>query len=330
MTKPFSVIQGGLGAAGPGAWRAELRHPLSLSDAETAAWRGLMGRTLEPSVYAEPDFVLTMAQHLADGRTLALLLVWQGEATLRGVLPLRLPSGLGLPGQACLWRLPLSGRAEAVIDRDHAPAVLRAALEHLAGSRLRVTDLRLPDLRPDGPLAIALGAVAGATGRRLTVAAQPAPRPDARPPLARAEGRTSLERVREPRQVRDAIEQFLVLDARQGRDSLIADPARATAFRVAVRRFARRRQACVDLVRRDGTVVAAAIHLASGPCDAVWRQAGLCLSETGAPPHEAGRVEAIVAVEARSPAARRGPGGSALKHRAGTLLRRLARTGRRA
>ncbi|PIK70985.1 hypothetical protein CS379_21750, partial [Methylobacterium frigidaeris] len=110
-------------------------------------------------------------------------------------------------------------------------------------------------------------------------------------------GRTSLERVRDPVRLRDAVEHFLVLDARRGPDSLLADPATATAFRVVTRRFARRRQAWVDLVRRDGEVVAAAVHLATGRHDTIWRQAGLCLAQ-GPAPAPAPRIEAVVTVEA--------------------------------
>jgi hypothetical protein len=284
MSTPFTLIQGGL--TGAATLRAELRHPSSLRDPEVEAWRSLMGRALEPSVYADPDFTLTMAQHLADGQTLALLLVWQDglrAPILRGVLPLRLPTRQGLAGRAQLWRLPLAGSAEAAVDADHAAAVLRTALDHLRQSRLRLVDLLWPDLRPDAALAVVLGEVAGSTGRRLAVVAQASAPAPALAPMTLPEGRTSLERVRDPVRLRDAVEHFLVLDARRGPGSLLGDPATATAFRVVTRRFARRRQACVDLVRRDGDVVAAAVHLATGRHDTIWRQAGLCLAEAPVP-----------------------------------------------
>ncbi|TGD96963.1 hypothetical protein [Methylobacterium nonmethylotrophicum] len=317
MSTPFTLIQGGLAAAM--SLRAELRHPSSLREPEVEAWRSLMARAVEPSVYADPDFTLTMAQHLADGQTLALLLVWQDglrAPTLRGVLPLRLPARQGLAGQAQVWRLPLAGTAEAAVDAGHAVAVLRTALDHLRQSRLRLVDLHWPDLRPDAPLAVALGEVAGSTGRRLAIGAQGPAGPPAPVPPPLPAGRTSLERVRDPVRLRDAVEHFLILDARRGPGSLLGDPAAATAFRVVTRRFAHRRQACVDLVRRDGEVVAAAIHLATGRHDTIWRQAGLRLAGEPAAPTSAGRVEAVVTVEAE--AVTRTP-------RAPTRLRRLLR-----
>ncbi|KMO21865.1 hypothetical protein [Methylobacterium platani] len=317
MSTPFTLIEGGK----PGAvrLRAELRHPSSLRETEVEAWRSLMGRALEPSVYADPDFTLTMAQHLADGQTLALLLVWQdGLRTpiLRGLLPLRLPARQGLAGRAQLWRLPLAGTAEAAIDADQAGAVLRAALDHLRQSSLRLVDLHWPDLRPDSGLAVALGEAAGSTGRRLAVTEQAALPASAPAPLTLPSGRTSLERVREPARLRDAVEHFLVLDARRGPGSLLADPAAATAFRVVTRRFAHRRQACVDLVRRDGEVVAAAVHLATGRHDTIWRQAGLGLAQAPAVAPEPARVEALVTV---------GPAGAARPARERTVLQRLWR-----
>lgn len=298
MNTSFTLIQGGLTGAVP--LRAELRHPASLREPEVEAWRSLMARALEPSVYADPDFALTMAQHLADGETLAVLLVWQDGARapiLRGALPLRLPARQALAGRARLWRLPLAGTAEAAIDADHASAVLRTALDHLRGSPLRLVDLLWPDLRPDSALAVALGAAAGGTGRHLALAEQAAAPEVAPAPLTLPAGRTSLERVRDTARLRDAVEHFLVLDARRGADSLLADPATATAFRVVTRRFAHRGQACVDLVRRDGEVVAAAIHLATGRHDTIWRQAGLCLAQVPSQAPAPARVEAVVTVE---------------------------------
>ncbi len=195
------------------------------------------------------------------------------------MLPLQLPARQGLAGRARLWRLPLAGTAEAAIDAGHAAAVLRTALDHLRGSPLRLVDLHWPDLRPDSGLAVALGEAAGSTGRLLAVVDQEemtAPDPA---PLTLPAGRTSLERVRDPVRLRDAVEHFLVLDARRGPGSLLADPTTATAFRVVTRRFAHRGQACVDLVRRDGEVVAAAVHLATGGTtrsgarpDSAWRK----------------------------------------------------------
>ncbi|RVU16418.1 hypothetical protein [Methylobacterium oryzihabitans] len=295
MTTTFSVIQGGAGAAARGGWRAELRRPRDLDDATVAAWRDLVPRSVEPSAFAEPDFVLTMAQHLGDGAEIAMLLVWRpgrDGPVLAGVLPLHLAGALGRVAR--LWPVPLADGAAPVLDAAHAAAALRTALDHLDASPLRVAGLAVPDLETGGALAAALGEAAAQGGRRLSLRRQHAATVAAEPNLALPRGRTSLERVRDPHRIRDAVEHFLVLEARRPADCLLDAPDAMTAFRVVTRLFAARRQCCVDLVRRDGVVVAAAVHLGSEGHDRVWRQAGLALA-TAAPARRE-TVEATVAV----------------------------------
>ncbi|WP_298951773.1 hypothetical protein [uncultured Methylobacterium sp.] len=298
MTKTFSVIQGGADTAAREGWRAELRRPRDLDDATVAAWSGLVPRSIEPSVFAEPDFVLTMAQHLGDGAEIAMLLVWRAGRdgpVLAGVLPLHLAGAFGRVAR--LWPVPLAGGAAPVIEAEHAAAVLRTALDHLDASPLRVAGLAFPDLEPGGRLAAALGEAAGRAGRRLSLRRQHAAATAAEPNLALPRGRTSLERIRDPHRIRDAVEHFLVLEARRPAECLLDAPDAMTAFRVVTRLFAARRRCCVDLVRREGVVVAAAVHLGSEGNDRVWRQAGLALA-TDAPPRRE-TVEATVAVMRR-------------------------------
>ncbi|MEH3144770.1 MAG: hypothetical protein PGN34_05375 [Methylobacterium frigidaeris] len=291
----FSVIQGRASGAGRTGWRAELRRPGDLDDGIVGAWRDLLSRALEPSVFAEPDFVLTMARHLPDGAGLAILLVWRTETggpVLAAVLPLHVGGAFGRTAR--LWRVPLAGVATPVVEAAHAVAALRTALDHLEASPVRITGLSLPDLVADGTLAAALGEAAGQEGRRLALRRRGGATAAAEPFLALPRGRTSLERVRDPHRIRDAVEHFLVLEARRPADCLLDAPDALTAFRVVTRLFAARRQCCVDLVRRDGIVVAAAVHLGSAERDQVWRQAGLALAS--APPPRRATVEATVAV----------------------------------
>ncbi|ACA14802.1 hypothetical protein M446_0230 [Methylobacterium sp. 4-46] len=304
-TTPFSVIQGGIREEG--RWSAELRHPASLREAEIAAWRALLPRALSPGFAGDPDFVLTLAQHLAEGRRLALLLVWQhgdGMPVLRGVLPLQLPAGLRPGRTAQLWVLPLAEGAAPVVDARETAAILRAALDHLAGAGSRVGTLRLPGLLPAGRLIAALREVAAASGRPLTVASRPAPGPAAEPLPTLPRGRTSLERVRAPRQLRDAVEHFLVLEGARPGPNLLHDADAATALRVVTRRFAQRRACGVDLVRRDGAVVAAAIRLGPAGQDRIWREAGCAL----APARERPGVMLLDAAVSVAPARRAADG----------------------
>ncbi|MFE1600611.1 hypothetical protein [Methylobacterium sp. ID0610] len=309
---PFSVIQGGLQAEG--RWTAELRHPSSLREEEIAAWRDLLPRALGRSVFAEPDFVLTMAQHCADGRRLAVLLVRRnaadGTPVLHGVFPLHLPGGLRPGRTAALWSVPFAGAPEPVIDAGQAPGVLRAALDHLVVCGLRIDALRMAGLAPAGPLTDALRDVVAGTGRRLTIRPRAAAGPGPKPLPALPRARTSLERVRALRPVRDAVEHFLVLEAARATGSLLDDAAAVTALRVVTRRFAARRQCGVDLVRRDGEVIAAAIRLGPAGEDRIWREAGHALSAQSGPAPAILTLEAVIGLRpargaAEPPRARR-------------------------
>ncbi|WP_407527071.1 hypothetical protein [Methylobacterium oryzisoli] len=292
----FSVIQGGAPDQEPGRWTTEIVRPSEIGEADIAGWRALLARAAEASVLADPDVLLTLAQHCARGQLLRLLLVRQGSEggrILRGVLPLRVPGGLWPRGATHPWSLPLIGTCAPVIEAARAGAVLRAVLDDLAADDRRIETLRLAGLAPAGPLAAALAEAAAGAGRRLSLrpredrSAPPRLSPD---PLPRAP--TSLERVREPHHVRDAVERFLALDASGPGACLLDDPPVATAFRVVVRRFAHRREACIDLVRRDGAVIAAAIHLGPPGRDRVWRRAGLSLAGAQSPPQPGLTLEA--------------------------------------
>ena len=83
----------------------------------------------------------------------------------------------------------------------------------------------------------------------------------------------TVEHVRDPGLIRDAVEHFLALDARTARRPIIADPTEATMVRVVSRLFARRRQINVELARRGDTLVAGTLHLGSGAGTVAWRHA---------------------------------------------------------
>jgi hypothetical protein len=84
-----------------------------------------------------------------------------------------------------------------------------------------------------------------------------------------------IERISEPGQIRDAVEAFLLLDARASRKPIVADPSEAAMVRVVTRLFARRRQVSVDLAHHRGEIVSGALQLGSGNGSVTWRQAAL-------------------------------------------------------
>ncbi len=276
----------------PASWSVERRAPCDLTEAELAAWRALARRGLEPSVLADPDFVLPAAQHLAGPREAFLLLAWETPAgrapTLRGVLPMLRPTGL-LAGLASPRR-PLALRSAPLVDAARAEAALGALLADLTTGSRALRHLDLADVVPGGRLDAALRGAARRLG--LPVGTPPSLRVPASD--AAADG-AEVALMREPSAVREGVEAFLALEAglarggRSGRACLLDDPAGATAFRVVARRFARRRLCRVALARHGGALVGAAVSLRLGGREIVWRRAG-AITEGGAGPGEGMRV----------------------------------------
>jgi Acetyltransferase (GNAT) domain len=85
-------------------------------------------------------------------------------------------------------------------------------------------------------------------------------------------GEVRIERAREPRSVRDAVEEFLALEASgSGRAALIQDVGAATFVRTMTRDLARSRRCRVDVMRVGGRPVAAAITLKGARIARLWR-----------------------------------------------------------
>jgi len=275
----------------------ELRSPAEMEDV-LEPWRALAARALEPALSAEPDLLLPALQHLAGGRQASLMLVWRVSGTarvLRGVLPLA-SRRLGLGSREVLLWGPGPGWLGApLIDREDPEATIEAALRGLC-ARGGCAGLTLPLLAEEGPIARRLAEVAARSGRRLdrfacdrTVWIAPPEGPDSDEP-ARSGARPSagprleLEQARAGREIRDAVETFLVLDSMAAnaarRASLVQDPGVATFVRTATRQFARSRRCRVDTLRSAGAPAASAITFETG--DAVWLWASAVLPEAEA------------------------------------------------
>lgn len=247
------------------------------------AWRGLVARAIEPSVFAEPGFLLPAFQHLPEGRHVAVVCVWQGEpqdGALRGLLPTTTPR-FADPGRiARVWRPPFSFALPALIDGTCLEPALDAALAELG--RQGVERVLFPRVPLQGPFAAALRTVSQRTGRRLERVepgdrraglgqASPPAEPDRLRENLSAFGEVRIDRMREPRPVRDAVEEFLVLEASaRGSAALIQDVGTATFVRTMTREMARTRRCRVDILRVGGKPAAAAIVLKGPGCVWLW------------------------------------------------------------
>jgi len=264
VERRFTVITGGAGAASDGgSWQVDLCRPGEVAPEAVAAWRALLTRTgAADPVFQDPDYLLAAARHRSDGRTVTVALAWAGEGArrvLHGAVPLTVPHPVWGKGRFTVWQ-PHGHAAAPVLDPRFAEAVRGALVERLETLR-RGASLDLAPVH-GGPGAPALRPVAEAvripTRHILAVGGA---------------GAAVDERITEPDRIRDAVEEFLGLDAAHAAAPIIGDASEAALVRVVTRLFAQRRQCAVDLTRRNGRLVAAGLILGAGPRAVVWRRA---------------------------------------------------------
>ncbi|WP_419953084.1 hypothetical protein [Methylobacterium sp.] len=279
MKQGLSIIEGGLlieaGSIGadhePAEWHIDLRRPNLVEPIEAEAWRALLTRIRWPEpIYADPDYLLTAAVHQSGGRDLVFAFAWSGSgerARLRGVIPLAMPHGLWGNGRVQAWYPPGPVLAPTIEPGflDEVEAALRAAIKAV---HPRSTLIMVPSPAAPAP-------------KQAALLAQPVPA-EVVPARDRVSIRlvgpwvrdgVEIERITEPRSIRDAVEAYLSFDAQVSGNPIVADPSASSMVRVVTRRFAQRRQTSVDFARKDGVIVAAALRLGAGPGSIVWRQA---------------------------------------------------------
>jgi hypothetical protein len=289
MRARFTVIEGGAGGqsaveaetpGGEASWRIDLHRPAALSEAEIAAWRALLTRLRVADPFrADPDYLLTSAQHQARSVDLVFAFAWTvvgDREHLQAVMPLALPHRLWGKGIAEIWHPPGLTIAPS-IDPAHGEEVREALLHHLRGTQqVRSIALDPPPRRPS------LFERTIAPVRRAAV--PPGSVVGVRPFDALRSPPLETERIADPERIRDAVEIYLSLDARTSPSPIVNDPSEAAMVRVVMRRFAQRRLASVDVMRRDGTAIAARLRLGIGPQALIWRAVD---SESGHPRSEA-------------------------------------------
>ncbi len=291
-------------AAAPGAdYVVEIRTAADMGP-ELAAWRDLARRAVEANVFAEPELVLAGIQHLPEGRGVMLLLVWEGAAStldggvLQGVFPVVMPR-LGAARQVRIW-CPVSGSPGIPLVDQKAPAeVIEAALAYLAVHFPRFTGLAFSHVPTDGTFASALRSVATRTRRELQPSAthrrhvlvkasegkgEPVRRRivnDLRAGRQRMSllGDVEMDHARTARWVRDAVEEFLVLDAveaaGEGKRALLQTSGMASFIRVATRQLAHAGRCRVDILRVNARAVAAALILEGEQQAWLWHLAAV-------------------------------------------------------
>ena len=242
-------------------------------------------RSLEPNAFLEPGFALQLARHAPARSRPRFVGVWRegvhlGEPRrLVGLFALAPAGSAPGGGLARLWLDKQTALAAPLLDRDCAEDVLARFLDWLAKSG-PAAGVVFPRLVEDGPLHRALLAAARRSGRAAVTLerferAMLAPGSDADELWTRGAGKKALKDlqrrrrrlaeqgavefsiVASPREVRDALEQFLTLEASgwKGKSgALLADPALSAFSRGATR-----------LLAREGKCLVARLTLAGRP-----------------------------------------------------------------
>ena len=293
---------------GRGAWRGRALYgtdfgwTLSVEqlDDNYDAWRDLAARSLEPNAFLEPGFALQLARHAPARSRPRFVGVWRegalGEARrLIGLFALA-PAGAAPGGLARLWLDKQAALAAPLLDRDCAEEALERFLDWLARSG-PAAGVVFPRLVEDGPLHRALLAAARRSGRAAVTLesferAMLAPGSDPDELWTRGAGKKALKDLQRrrrrlaeqgavkfsilssPKDVRDAVEQFLTLESSgwKGRSgALLAHPALSAFSRGATRLLAREGKCRVARLTLAGRPLAMGVVIESRGRAYFWK-----------------------------------------------------------
>ncbi|HEX4766704.1 MAG TPA: GNAT family N-acetyltransferase [Lichenihabitans sp.] len=266
------------------------------------AWAELAGRALEPNAFMEPDFALTLAEHLPMTERPAFITVRSlpadGPHRLVGLCPVvRERAWLGL--RLSIWRHDLVALGLPLLDRHHAVPALVAILDWIRREHPRCLALQAEMVPAEGPTLHALRQAAAASARPLRLI-DPRRRAmlehgaGAAGGLAALSPRRRKEALRQRRRLADggalsyvsttgaaevaiALERFLDLEAagwKGGRGTALKlDPARAAFTRAMTAAMAAGGCVRIDSLDRNGPPLAMGIVLSSGGRDFFWKMA---------------------------------------------------------
>ncbi len=270
--------------------------------AYAAEWRRLAEDCLEPNIFLEPGFALAAARHLAKRRAPRFLFVWEGDTAgqrkLLAVCPL-VPAGhfaSFLPAR--IWTHEQAPLGTPLLDRTRAEEALAAIFAYCRAHLPRAAGLMFPTLPQEGAVAQLLVAGAAADGREIQIygAHQRAILGAGQEPqsylersitsvrrrklkrarkLLEARGMVTFRVLREPSEIGDAAEAFLVLEAKgwKGRrgTAFLKSPERAAFARELVAKLASEGKYFIASLDLDGKPLAMALMLESGGRAYWWK-----------------------------------------------------------
>jgi hypothetical protein len=278
-------------------------HITSMIDAGTMIedWRQLATRALEPSIFNEPEFVLSGLKHLSQGRMVTLIVVWQnmGEripAVLRGVFPVMMPRLPFVPSSVKIWRHALSAGGVPLVDRDCPHEVMNAFFNFLRLRGGRHAGAVFPHIAVKGPFSELLHTLSFQQGRALKAFnmheravlypahgkdPQDSIRPKTLKELSRQKRRLAelgdikIERIRDPKRIRNAVEEYLALEVSgwkgQNGTAMVQNIGTVSFVRAMTRLLAQKKRCRVDILRVGDKAIAAAIILETANRAWFWK-----------------------------------------------------------
>jgi hypothetical protein len=274
-------------------------------------WLDLVKRSLEPNVFYEPAFVEAAGLHLPMGRFLSFVTVWthKPEDTLIekrkpeelvGLFPVFWPKRGWVPHSIKGWSTTFSPLGTPLVDSARGYDVILAYLNWLSERGASCVSVMFPALDQKGAFAHLLEKVIHDTGRTLhrqgehqraafintpeeMSPSEKLPHSKKMKELARQKrrlaelGEITTLRMTEGKDIRDAFEHFLALEASgwKGRNqtSLLQDPATSSFSRSFIRMLARQGNCRIDVMRLKDEVFAVGVLLESGSQSWYWKTA---------------------------------------------------------
>ena len=270
-----------------------------------AEWRDLIARAHEPNVFMDPALVRIAGLGLSDERCVTLL-AWQSNTHEKRLVGLWAFSVGRLRRSAVPVRVlqapvaPHAYLATPVVDRAVADSALNAMLDFIVLDRTLPKLIVADPIRTDGPTMQALNRVLDARSSSAFTMTQ-VQRPilasslDGKQYFEKAQSSSSRKKLRQHRRrleetgkldvtvadapdaVDAAFDEFLQLEAAgwkgQNATALLSDPADATFARQMIAALAKRGNAAIHSLRRDGRPVSMQIVLRAGSVAFTWKTA---------------------------------------------------------
>lgn len=260
-------------------------------------------RSVEPNVFYAPQFLVPAMPRL-DDRTVRLLVARDEDgkrSRLRLFMPFTVETVPFRRRVVRAWTHPFGPLGTLPLDRDDPEGILRDLFAALRERRHELPDvLVLPDLKIEGPMARLVLAAAGRAGLDVALADETsrafldasqasASFPDQTLSAKRRRemrrhmrllsgmGPVSCTTAREPAVVREALEEFLTLEASgwkgRARSAMLLDRYRAAFARESVNRLAEHDRVRIFTLRVSGRAVASLVVFVQGGEAVAWKTA---------------------------------------------------------